>query len=93
MRTVSRHRVKLGIANDPSIPLSEEEKQIARQLLEDGATYAEAARTLGRDRKCVANALPGYPVLDKSGASQLAVLGRKLAELERGPLFLRNKTL
>lgn len=40
--------------------LSENQITIARCLLEDGASYREAARTLGVHRTRVMDALPGY---------------------------------
>lgn len=59
-RTVSRWRVAMGIAKPPVVLLSAEEKKRALDLLTDGASYNEVARTLGRSTQCISHALPGY---------------------------------
>lgn len=59
-RTVTRWRVAMGIAKPPAVLLTAEEKARALDLLTDGASYNEVARTLGRSNKCISHALPGY---------------------------------
>ncbi|QDH92495.1 helix-turn-helix DNA binding domain protein [Gordonia phage Dmitri] len=59
-RTVQRHRVAAGIAQPPARHLTPEQIEKARQLLVDGASYKEAARTIGCDKATVAKRFPGY---------------------------------
>ena len=41
-------------------PISAAERERAQKLLEDGASYREVSRTLGRDRRVWRSLLPGY---------------------------------
>lgn len=59
-RSVTRHRSKAGIARVVKPPLTEGELAAARELLSGGASYEEAARTIGRDGNRLAHHLPGY---------------------------------
>lgn len=59
-RSVHRHRQAAGISQPPPVPLTPEELDLARRLLEDGACYNEVARTLGRSWKALHRKLPGY---------------------------------
>lgn len=59
-RTISRWRVAMGIAKSPAAPFTQAERARALDLLTDGASYNEVARTLGRSTKCISNALPGF---------------------------------
>ncbi len=59
-RTVQRYRVITGTTQPPQRPFTEEELALARNLLEDGASYGEVARTVGHDRSSVRRRLPGY---------------------------------
>lgn len=47
-RTVRRHRVALGIAQEPARRLSTEERVRINEMLDDGVPIAEIARTIGR---------------------------------------------
>ena len=59
-RTVSRIRVRREIAQPLNIvPFTEEEKERARKLLSDGASYREVAKTLGRPYPTVATKFRG----------------------------------
>lgn len=58
-RTVQRHRVAAGIAQPPARHLSPEEIDRARQLIDDGASYKEVARTIGCANVTVAKRFPG----------------------------------
>ncbi len=40
-------------------PLSVQERRIAESLLDDGASYREVARTLGRSDLCIGRNFPG----------------------------------
>jgi ornithine carbamoyltransferase len=46
---ITRDRVDLGIARKPSRPFTADEDRKARELLADGESLAEVARTLGRN--------------------------------------------
>lgn len=59
-RTIHRDRVALGIAGTNPPQLTATEKARARMLLDDGASYIETARTLGRSDKAIARHFPGY---------------------------------
>ncbi|QDH91840.1 helix-turn-helix DNA-binding domain protein [Mycobacterium phage Phrappuccino] len=60
-RSVQRHRHDAGITRPPNNdPLTAEECATARALLEDGASYREVARTLGRSAVTLRRRLPGY---------------------------------
>lgn len=59
-RTVSRVRSRAGVASFRHRKLTEAETQFLRQLLEDGCTYGEAARTIGRRVGVIKKHFPGY---------------------------------
>lgn len=48
VRTVTRIRVRAGIAKPPSRPLTDDELAIAERLFDDGCSISEVERTLGR---------------------------------------------
>jgi IS30 family transposase len=58
-RTVQRIRSVVGIAKPKPPPLADDEKRIARVLLDDGASITEAARTIGRSQRALRDAFPG----------------------------------
>lgn len=58
-RTVTRIRKRAGIVQPHPQPLTTEECARADQLLTDGASYADVARTLGRDERAISNRFPG----------------------------------
>lgn len=58
-RTVSRVRCNAGMGAEKKTP-SEDEKLRAKELLEDGASYAEVGRTLGFYPGHVKRWFPGY---------------------------------
>lgn len=59
-RTVERARDRVDMVKPRSRRLTTEELSTAKGMLEDGASYAEVARTLGRNRGAIARNLPGY---------------------------------
>lgn len=62
-RTVTRHRKATGTSTQRHVPFTAEELQTIRELLEDGCSYRDACRTVGRTKdstKAVARKLPGY---------------------------------
>lgn len=59
-RSVTRHRSRAGIARAVKPPLTQSELDAARQLLCDGASYKDVARTIGCSSTRLAHHLPGY---------------------------------
>jgi len=61
IRTVQRHRHSAGLTSGHhAAPFSTEERERALALLNDGASYAEVGRTLGRRYQQIAKTFPGY---------------------------------
>lgn len=61
VRRVQRARVRTGVARPPNgVPMTEEDKARARELLEEGAPLAEVARTLGRSHSTMQRHFPEY---------------------------------
>lgn len=52
-RTVSRHRVAAGVGGPPGRPVTDEEIDAVCALRIGGASWAEVARVLGRDKKMI----------------------------------------
>lgn len=68
-RTVQRARVRTGVAKPfCGTPFSDEEARRAAEMLDDGASYMEVARTLNRVPSTIRRHLPGRSVW-KSGSS------------------------
>lgn len=84
-RSVLRAKVAAGLSRPPVPRFTIEEYCAAQKMLDDGAPYAEVARTLGRSHNTLVRHLPGYPRWSKHQASQAAVMGRALARIERAP--------
>lgn len=59
VRTVYRYRQITGASRNRCSPMSEDELAIARMLLEDGASYGEVGRTLGRRGFTISRRFPG----------------------------------
>lgn len=59
-RSVVRIRKRCGIAKPKPPPLTAEELAVAKALLEDGASRAEAARSIGRNQSAIEHAFPGW---------------------------------
>lgn len=57
-RTVQRHRRSAGIAK-PFRRVPEADFAVAQQMLDDGASYEEAARTVGCSAHAIAGRFPG----------------------------------
>lgn len=83
-RTVQRHRQAAGISAGPAIPLSAHEKERALSLLQDGASYAEVGRTLGRSEDRLQVNFPGYGwTREQTGAHNAAIQRARHAEARR----------
>ncbi|SIB67633.1 helix-turn-helix domain-containing protein [Mycobacteroides abscessus] len=59
-RTVLRDRKAAGLPITPAVPMSVSERTRALELLNDGASYREVARTIGRGTTTLKRAFPGY---------------------------------
>lgn len=60
-RTVLRDRKAAGLPVFPNgSPLTESERAAAIRLLNDGASYKETGRTIGRSANTIKRAFPGY---------------------------------
>lgn len=71
MRTVYRIRQELGASRERFAPLSDDELRTAAQLLDDGCSCSEVARTLGRNQTTISKHFPGrgWPVESGQGPS------------------------
>lgn len=81
-RSVQRGRVAAGLAATQPPRFCEAEYRAAKRMLDDGASYHEVGRTLGRAASTVKRHLPGY-TWDKHQAAHAAALGRAMARLDR----------
>lgn len=69
-RGVVRARGRLGVALPAQVWLTIEECQRIKTMLEDGCSYKEVARTLGRSETAIARRFPGYGWNKKQGAAK-----------------------
>ena len=79
-RTIYRILRDAGMGKDPNY-MSQDEVDRAREMLEDGASYMEVARTLGRSHSTIKRNLPGYtwsPEQAGEFAWSIRILKRKL---------------
>lgn len=85
-RTVNRVRVR---TNTPApvrrMPMSEGEIHRAMQMLDDGASYGEVARTLGRGHATIRQRLPGRSCWKVGGGNDIREY-RKLLNSLTGPV-------
>ena len=79
-RTITRDRAARGITQPKAPPVTESEFARAKEMLEDGASYEEVARTLRRSHTAFRHRFPGY-ALSPAEAAHRAVLGRRMAQL------------
>lgn len=87
-RTVQRiRRDHLGLSDAPSFrPLTEDEKRRAEQLLDDGASFREVGKTLGRNESTISRHFPGrgwQPVQSGFYARFMERIERNATELVR----------
>jgi IS30 family transposase len=76
-RTVDRDKVKAGVAQGKSPPWSDTENHRAQTLIQDGCSYTEVARTLGRSIHAIRTHFPGHG-WTYSQAGQFGMAIRKL---------------
>ena len=84
-RTVQRYLIDAGLVkpHGGTVPMTDEEVEKARLMLEDGASYWQVASTLGRDWATIRRRVPGFHVLTSAEKSERAVLGKQLRRIER----------
>ena len=81
-RTVCRDRAALGISQSGGQPFTAREALRAKEFLDDGASYTDVAKTLGRCPKTIQVHLPGYEI-SKQEKARRAAMGRQFAKLMR----------
>lgn len=82
-RTVQRWRGRAGVAKAAGTRFTADEIEVARLLLEDGASYNEAARSIGRDATCLKRKLPGYGWSQEQSIEYAVMMRRHRAALGR----------
>lgn len=75
-RTVQRCRAGSGVAEPPPMPYGPEIRKQALDMLRDGCSYREVARTLGCSRRTVCKWWPGYAWSSAQVAAHAAVMRR-----------------
>ena len=80
-RTVTRARGARGCAQPAADPMTDAEIATAKAKLDDGASYSEVARTIGRSKPAVIRRIPGYG-WDRHAGGQYGRLVRSLTLLE-----------
>lgn len=75
-RTVQRYRVRTGCAQPKRPPLTPEELARVEQLLNDGCSIAEAARTIGRAQTNLQQRFRGRGWTRQQRAEYLAMVRR-----------------
>lgn len=80
-RTVIRHRREGGCAQPAPRPFTAAEIRLAESLLDDGASYGEVARTLGRHMAVIRIRFPerGWP--QYRGGNLMQALNRRLGAI------------
>lgn len=91
-RTVQRHRRTTGVAAEASVPFTEDELERARELLDDGVSYAEVGRTLGRSPTWLPVHLPGYAWTRQQSGAYVQTLRRLKRITSRSPHAALNVT-
>jgi len=81
-RSVVRHRRVAGVSGKHcSTPIPEEDLAFAKSILDEGASYSEAAASIGRSYKILAQKFPGYG-WTRSQAIEYRWLNQRLRELK-----------
>lgn len=81
-RSVLRHRAKAGVSlTGPATPLSADELEWVRELLADGCSRNEAARTVGRATSTIARYFPDSGWSREQTNAYLAALRRAKVQL------------
>lgn len=82
-RTVARVRARAGIAKPytGANPMTDDEIRRAAFLLDDGASYGEVERTLGRSNVTIRKHLPGRSIWRPGGGQEIQMMRRQLAAI------------
>ena len=79
MRTVTRWRTRLGVNRAPAQARTPDAlRERARQMIQDGCSFQEAAETIGVRGETVRGWFPDIPAWTKSQAGAYAALVRRL---------------
>jgi len=96
-RTVVRVRKNSNCMVSPAPKkFTNEELQRAKKILDEGGTYSEALKTIGRHRGSIQSLkkkLPGYKIWTRKESSDYAALVRKLNKLPNYPAPPRPGTI
>lgn len=81
-RTVQRVRVRTGVASPTQfIPMSADEIRLAAEMLDDGASYGEVSRTIGRSPRTIAKHLPGRSCWRVGGGAAIQAYHKALKSI------------
>jgi hypothetical protein len=80
VRTVQRARSRAGVCKPPPARFTDDEIKLAERLFEDGASYGEIARTLGRFPSVIVRRFPNRSTWARSTGGHMS---RMFAQLER----------
>lgn len=87
VRQVERDRASAGVALAPATPLTDDEHRQALALLRDGASYPEAARTIGRSPEALRVHYPGF-TKPRDYAAHMSAMTKALNAIPSGPTAL-----
>jgi len=82
-RTVLRWRKRVGVSLGPVAARPQVDRDHVRQLLDDGCSIAEAARTVGVHPHTVTRWFPDAPRWTPRERGQMAALMRRMKAVER----------
>jgi len=86
-RSVTRARVLCECTlGEAAVPATDDERRRALELLTDGCSYMETARTIGRSSTAVRRWFPGY----EWTAAQCGEMAAMMRKLNRLPAHLRD---
>lgn len=75
-RTVTRYRRHTGISKPRNNPFTPEQLALAEQLLDDGCSYGETARTVGASRQGIRQRFPSRGWTQVEGGAYGALVSR-----------------
>ncbi|TDL05989.1 helix-turn-helix domain-containing protein [Mycobacterium paragordonae] len=84
-RTVHRVRYRNGLVQPTAPRLTDDELRTAKQLLADGASYSEVARTLGRSMEGVRSRCLGMSAWKPGSGAEYRRCMRALNEIDTAP--------
>jgi len=81
--TVANYRRRTGTSKAPTAALSDAELARAKAFLDDGCTYSETSRSVGRSEGVIHRYFPGYEMSINERAVHAAMM-RKFNRMEKG---------